>query len=401
MSVKKSVNALENFKSYVGCFLRNGKLIPAYGSEIMCDDFPSGVTFTAHPKLISGCLFGTDSELHISGDLKHFQKITSVNGGVTPFMAEYSRFFEAFVTVIWGDKAVHIINGKLAETEELPYSLSCAVVHCGRLFGADSERKFILRWSKADNFQDNSEELHLSGNVTLSPERGGILNLLVFKGKIVAVREYGLTVLSALSSPENFGFDFTDTDCDKIYKNTARIVGNKLYFYSVSGLKYFDGSKISAVESQHAVSAPVAACEYAGKYYVAGTCAKLNRRVILCVNLSDGESCIIDVPAETLLAKEGVYYSHGSTFNKIIEGTKYSFESGSIDFGTGKLKTVTQIDVQGKADLRISNGVCTRIFTGACGIVRPHLRGRSFTITVDGEEQLNAVTVTAEVTDEI
>lgn len=401
MSVKKRINALENFKSFIGCFLKGGKLIPAFKGEKLSDAYPAGAKFAAYSKILKTCLFGTENGLYFSSDSKRFIDLTSVDGGVTPFMVEYLRGSMSEVAVIWGKTAVLFRNAKLDSAVELPYALSCGVMHCGRLFGADSSDKLVLRWSSTRSLTDGEIGLHLTGYATLSPERGAILNLLVFKGKLVAVREYGLTILSAYAAPENFAVDFTDTDCDKIYKDTARIVGNKLYFYSDSGLKCFDGSKISAVELPHAISVPTASAEYAGKYYLAGTYALLNRQVILCVNIADGESCIIDVPAETLLIKNGVYYSHGSTFNKLTEGAKYSFVSGLLDFGTGKLKTVSEIDVQGKADLRISNGVCTRIFTGACGAVRPHLRGRSFTLTVEGEAPLNGVTVTAEVTDAI
>lgn len=388
MSVKKSVNALDFFGASCGAFLKNGKLVPAYRAE-HCGAWPQGITFAAYSRLQSQYIFATESALFES-DGNNYRQVCD-KGAASPFMVEDYRNGTEETVIIAGNTAATYWNNTFLAID-LGFSLSCGAVHCGRLFGGDG---LVLRWSGTNNIADKSEGLHGCGQLKLDPARGNILDLKVFGGKLVAVREYGLTVLSMYGSPENFSVDITDTDCDKIFRNTACVVGDKLYFYSSSGLKYFDGVKICAQQIKHSVTEAKCCAEYAGRYFVAG------KNGILCVDISDGDSCLLSESADSMFVKDGVYICNERGLHRLEDGGKFFFKSGAIDFGTGRLKTVTKIDVRGKADIKIISGGFTRIFTGASGAIHPHLRGRSFYIEAEGEGALDGVEIEAEVTDAI
>jgi len=79
-------------------------------------------------------------------------------------------------------------------------------------------------------------------------------------------------------------------------------------------------------------------------------------------------------------------------------GGGYTFESGEINFGDARKKTLTGIEILGgAADVEVTNGVASRILRGVNGFARVNLRGNHFKITLKGKEKLGAVKAFAEV----
>ncbi|MDE7439255.1 MAG: hypothetical protein K2N23_01920 [Clostridia bacterium] len=401
MSVKKSVNALEYCKNSSGCLLRNGQLFMAFTCEKISGDHPYGVKFSTYSDAIKRYIVCNDNAVYVSETVWNFKDVCAFNCEFPPFMVEKWGERDAEAVIISGSYAV-VLSGGSADKLNLGASLSCGVMHCGRLFGADAYDGLVLRWSGADAITDWTAELHGSGFLKLDPERGEIIDMLIFNGKIVAVREHGLTVLSMYGSPENFSVELTDTDCDTIFRNTAKITNGKLYFYSVSGLKCFDGNKISIIELNHSLSKVNGCAVYGNKYFLCGASETAGTDVIMYVDLANGENCVIKEYAENVFASDAVYCSAGGVLHELKDGGGYYFfESDPIDFGTGRLKTITKIDVQGTVNIRISNGKYKRGFNNASGVIRPHMRGKSFIIELDGASSLKGLTVTAEVTDAV
>lgn len=398
MSVKKSINALEKPGKFVGCFVKGGKLNPAYDRGKVRGDLPKGINFAAYSKSVGKFLFCANGMLYQEDEKYGIMRTFSLK--TTPFMVEARTDGIADAFIISADTGIKFTDGEFYYLE-LGANLSCGVMHRGRLFGADSVDGLTVRWSATEISEFWTEGLNESGYMKLDPERGKVLDMAVFKGKIVAVREYGLTVINACGGPENFSVDITDTDCDAIYKNTVQTYGGKLYFYSESGLKCFDGSKIAPIEIRHAVTKPQHSAQYAGRYYVTGTSKDTGGSVILCVELTGGESSLIESRADAVYVRDGVYFILNDSVYRISEGSRYSFESEALDFGTGRLKTVTKIEVRGTADISLFNGREMREFKDANGIIHPHMRGQFFVLAISGDTPLEAVTVTAEVTDAI
>lgn len=396
MSKKERVNALESVRKIVGCFLKNGALTPAYAGVNIENSAPSGVKYAAYSTVAKRYFVCTQSSISFSEDGRKFTEYGGYDFS-SPFLVEDYIGGKATAAVISGTTATVYLDGEMF-FETMQENLKCGVLHCGRIFGANGLK---LCWSGTNGVNDWGAGIGRSGNLKLDPKRGEVLDMIVFGGKIVAVREYGLTVLSMYGSPENFSVDITDTDCDKVCKSTSRIIGGKLYFYSATGLKCFDGSKISRIECGRAVSDAHGAADYEGRYFLACRSEELNREVILCVEVDSGESCIIDERADALFTAEGVHFFNGGGHKKLERGGEFSFESGDIDFGTDRYKTVVKIEVSGKADLRISNEKYTRFFGGVSGTVKPHMRGKNFKIQAAGSGEVQGIFITAEVTDAV
>lgn len=395
MSTKKRVNVLEYAGNTVNSYLGKGKLLPEYSVVNVSMANPYGVLFAKYSKALEKYFACASDYIAVSGDGEKF--ITySLYGDGLPFLVEDCSDGNGRAAVICGNKATVFSNSKETR-KDLKYSLSCGVMHCGRLFGADG---YTLRWSGAEGFEDWDEGMHGSGYLKLDAERGKVHNLIIYGGKLVAVREYGLTVFGMYGAPENFSVSGTNSDCDYICKDTACVVGGKIYFYSDSGLKSFDGNKISPIALRHGMVNLKNAVEYGGKYFIAGESEELERNIILCVD-TDGESCIIDTPADVLFVKNGVRFFNSKGQYRLKRGGIFNFESRAIDFGTDRFKTITEIKVAGRAKICVKGENFNRDFQIKNGTVNPHMRGKKFIITAQGNEEISEISVTAEVTDAV
>lgn len=381
----------------VNCRISSGECVPALSSVHYAGRVPAGVIFACHAESAERFFLCTQNEVYVSGNGEDFISLYPLAGN-SPFAVEEISNGEARAVIISGNKAV-------AHTEDsftgfsIGAELSCGAMHCGRLFGADAEDKFLLRWSGGGGVRDWKQGLYGGGSLKLDPERGGILNLVNYRDKLVAVREYGLTALSTFGSPENFSVEITDTDTDRIYKNTAKVAGGNLLFFTASGLRSFDGAVIRNIEHRLSgdISLPECAVALADRYYLSCRSESLNARAVMCYDVSDGESYLIDIAADGLCTAGAVYAYNSSGTHRLEAGGGYNLTVGEFDFGTDRAKTLKEIYLNcAGADAEISNGRVTRKFKNAGGILKPNLRGKYFTVKVTGSNPVYSLTATAE-----
>ena len=397
MSVKKSVNVLDYCGNLFNGIIKNGSLTPGYAcinvknsyAKYVCDIFFSrstGVYFVC-----------TEDDILTSTTGIDFTHFTDYDPGYTVFIEDYYNG-QVRPIIINGDIAIIHTGQKKFEKVPLKHLISKGLMHSGRLFGA---HKTTVRWSGPGGFMDWEDGIGGSGYLELDTIRGAVHNMLVFNGKIVAVREFGLTIMSMYGSPENFSVEITDTDCDAIQRDSACVFDGKLYFYSATGLKCFDGSKITPIEAGLGVMQVNNAVMWGSKYFLCGYNYDKMVDCIACVDLTNGDNLIISEYALRLYVKDNVRMFNDYEHKNIKAGGNYSFESSCIDFGTDRPKTVTGIKVGGRAEISISNGKYTRRYSVNNDTVRPRMRGKNFVITAEGSGELKEITLTAEVTDAI
>ena len=394
MSVKKSVNLLNHLSKTKNCLLKDGKLMPGYGIGTVPVKVRPDIVFAAYSNSVGKYFIGTEHELGLSENGIDFSYTDT--GSASPFLIEdYDD--EAPRAVIISGHFTEEYSGGSHYRSVLDKKLDCGVMHCGRLFASDG---YTLWWSGQNGYISWSDGLAESGYLLLDYPLGKVLHLLILKGKLIAVREYGISVFGMYGSPEQFSEDGAHNACDWIYKNTACVISDKMYFYSRSGLKCFDGNKISPVGTKYTFQNPKSAVVYGGKYYLACHCAEWDEDVIACIDLDGGDCVLIDESAEMLYAKDGVGFFKAGTHKRItVDGGKVLFESEAMDFGTQRAKTVTKIEVAGEGYFSISNGKYTRRFAIRNGCVNPRLKGKRFTVCGASDSRIDAITVTAEVTD--
>ena len=399
MSVKKSVNVLKYPGQYINCFLKDGKLSPGYSTSSILGACPPYFVSVVFSKICNMYLIGGDEEFYTSKGGATYTTYPDFDC-YSPFLIEDCVMGENKAIYITGPHAA-VYNGKGFDKYVLKTFLHCGVLHCGRLFGAS---EYTLKWSGPNGFNDWSGDLNGSGQLQLDPARGIVLNMLEFRGKLIAVREYGLTVLNMYGAPENFSVEITDTDsCERVFQDTACIIEDKLYFFTATGLKYFDGSKITPVKLQHTVTSAHGAVAYDGRYFTICYSDKLRRKMVLCVDVESSTSCLIFEETNAIFIEGGVHLMDSISHRMLRPNGRFSFESKAIDFDTDRYKTVTEIKIPCEGDMKvgISNGRHLKVYNVSQGhnIIRPHMRGKSFTVTLEGNEELKDVTITAEVTD--
>lgn len=390
MSYKLKQDLLTLGGTAVSCKVSGGVLRPAVAAVNQNSRRIFSFFFAAYSPG-AGITLTTDGQYAYTSTTKiTFSRIAALAGD-SPFFVEEMYDGKTRAALISGANAL-FYRDMMISVVSYGANLSCGAMHCGRLFGADADDKLKLCWSGEGGICDWEEKLYGSGSLHLDPERGNILDILVFNGRLVAVREFGLTVLNMFGSPENFSVAVTDTDTAKVIKGTAKVAGGVLFFCTADGLCSFDGTHIKSVV--RGISPHGWAESYGNKYFL------ICEDGVLCYDTDDGKSYLIDVEAEALCAGQAMYAYSAKGAYKLCEDwadeNRYTYES-DFNFGTSGTKTVTKIWLDGNADLELSNGRVTRKVAGVHGVFRPNFRGESFTLKVTGSAPIKSLAVYAEV----
>ncbi len=400
MSFKKSADILKHAGIYVQCRICGDELVPAGGFIKVGGALSFTPLGVVRAESVNRFFAFDGQSVYVSADGKSFSYLNALAGD-DPFVVEELENGAARAAAVCGKNAV-LHDGSSFVCREYGANLKYGVMHSGRLFGADVEDGLALRWSGAGGVCDWARGVQASGYVRLDPERGEIIGINKLGDKLVAVRRYGLTVLSAYGNCENFRVEATDTDCDEIYRGTAGVAGGRLWFCTVSGLKYFDGERIRTLGHPLAkdVYSPESAVCFSDKYFLICKSRFKGGKTVLCVD-AEGESFIADAAASALCAADGLYaYCDDGVF-KFGTGARYELFADGVNFGSGGYKTLTGIFVDGSADIEISNGRVTRGFSGASGKIRPRLRGKNFCLRITGDGAVRKITAVAEVRNEL
>lgn len=404
MSFKTAVNLFKDGACMpVNCRICGGELIPALCPVSLNGSAIPNVLFAEHSEAQNKFYLYNGSALYASVSEGEFLHICDIEGDY-PFKIEDIAEGAPRSVIIVGGKAV--INTGIRYNLLYSYgaALRCGVMHCGRLFGIDLDDGYKLRWSGADGFTDWKEGITGSGSLTLDPERGETLDILEFGEKLVVIRRFGLTLLNAFGSPENFSVEITDTDTDEVYKGTAQVVCGKLIFCTESGLRSFDGACITQISHRYSGDIYDAKCsaELGGKYFLSCKSKALKRGVVLCCDCRDGESYLVDVEADGLCSSGNIYAYNDLGVFRLEEGGEYFAVAKDISFGSGRNKSVTEMFLAGDGfDVEISNGRITRKLANVKGLIRPRIRGKSFTFKVTGKTPVSAALIKAEECDAI
>ena len=400
MSRKISVNLLEDGNVLpVGCRISRGQLLPALSPVKIGVTIQGDILFAGRAESIGKFFLADSQTLYVSTSGAEFYSLAPLTGG-TPFMYEETEG-GAPRAVICGGEHAYAHTGDSYRGMTCGAGYSCGALHCGRLFGGDFADGYLLRWSGEGGLEDG-EQKNGAGYLYLDPKRGKILDIVEYGEKLILIRERGLSVLKMFGNPDNFSAEITETDTDPIYRGTARVVAGKLVFCTLSGLKGFDGNRIEELPHRYAaaISSPTCSAEFSGTYFLGCTNKNTDSRCVLCYDPADGESYIIDVPADAISAADKVYVFGNGELYELREGGEYSF-SASCDFGNGGYKTLTEIYSDSSLDLKVGSGRVSRIFTGAFGKIRPRLKGKKFTVEGTGVKPVKALCAAAEELDEI
>ncbi len=386
----------------VGCYVREGKLIPAINLVKKLNAAMSVVNAAWYSVVAKKYIIaGMKSVWASDGDM------SSHNNGLAvidyPSMLENSS--GGTNTAMVTGSTNYFLIGEKCLNRPFKGNMHGCVMKNGRVFGIDNTDLYKIKWSGEGGIEDWTEGISGAGWTTVQYGFGSILNLVVFKDKIVAVREYGLTLFTAYGTPENYKLSYIDRTLPKIFANTAGVVNDKLLFYTENGLYVYDGNKIekSTLELAEELSAPKWASCGKGKYFLCGVSKTLERQAVLVVDVLHDCAYVIDAPVKAVAAGDRIFGYADKQEYGLEEGGEYSFTSGEIDFSQRGFKVLKEVIIDGAKDVKIevSNGVISRIVWGIRGKFRPNMRGESFKITVCGKGKIKGISAVAEVPDGI
>lgn len=382
----------------VGCEIKNGSIVPAFApSEVTANAFES-VDCAYGSTALGLAVIKSGTMVYYSKDLNTFSKVANYETD-TPFVFE--DYEGDRMRMVLADNTLSMrFYSKGSSYSKTNYGICGGQLKCGRLFAIDREDNYKLRWSGEDGAYDWVEGISGAGWVKLESKRGKILNLVNFGENLIAVREQGLTVISAFGTPENFKILSTDTAAPKIVKDTAAVVCGKLIFFAEGGLYAYDGNKITPLPHnlENETENPTYAAAYGNNYLLCCRSKRLGREVVLACDCSGKFSHIVDVPAQKLVVTDCVHAYYPLSACTLEKCSEYKFISGKINFGTSERKHLNGIEIESDkpVDLTVSNGRTERVFKGVNGRLAADMCGVNFVFCITGNAEIKSIKAYAE-----
>lgn len=386
-----------------GCRIGNGKIVPALGGVRNTACAFTDVKAAGYSAAAGAYFVCADRRVFYSADGLSFSELAALEGE-EPFIFGQREGAEAKLYAVGDGKCVYFGGGAGGE-KAFDCGIYGGVIKNGRLFGIDKDDKFRLCWSGSGGAFDQTEGINGAGWVRLDGAGGEILNLIIYGERLIAVRENGLSVLSAYGTPENFKAEGKGLNISGICKNTAAVAGNKLIFCAEGGLYCYNGAKITRADCGliEKTENPVCAAANGGLYLLGVYAKPLERNAVLVYDTASGLAYFADAPASAIVASGGgiFAYSAGNAC-RLARGGTFCFEA-AIDFGSAKQKYLKTLEIAGaeEADIEIFNGRTTRVFKDAKSALLADMRGVNFTFKVKGNAEITALRATAEVLDGI
>jgi len=161
-------------------------------------------------------------------------------------------------------------------------------IHNERLFITSNGDKKTLYFS--DDLDPTNWRIGATqaGYITMTDERGGLNKILSFNGYVYALRDYGISRVTAWGAQSDFSVNHLFTASGRIYHNTAVLCGDRILMLCSDGLYVFDGLNASkhvlGIEAMmEGIDNALATAEYHnGKYYLACRMNFGDDRVIGC-----------------------------------------------------------------------------------------------------------------------
>ncbi|MDE7330322.1 MAG: hypothetical protein K2N30_04475 [Clostridia bacterium] len=384
----------------IGGYVKDGAIIPALSPVRAADGCPKNVIFAYYAQKIKRLIAVADGRFYLAGN-------SLVFGNGIEFSAEspfifFSREGEAIAA---GDG--ECMSTQSALPEKLPFKSGIfgGVSKSGRVFAIDKEDNFIIRWSGKNGGLDWEEGIDGAGWLRLSPEKGKILNIAVYNEKLVALCEYGLALLTAYGTPENFKLQYIDGATGKVYANTACVAGGKLAFFTENGLRLFDGTKVEApcFEIETDVSNPRFSFGADGVYFLCADSVNLQRRVIFAVDIVNSCAYIVDLPATAAYINGNVFCFADGGIYELKRGGGFTFTSGRTDFGVRGKKALVSVFAgnENPADIEVISDGKSRIVRGVRGYCLPCVSGNGFKIKIRSDGEVRGLCAVAEAIDGI
>ena len=371
----------------LSCKVVDGKIIPALAEGKLNSTVSGNVWHALYVHGMNRFFVFKGSEIHTAAEFEDYTRIAAENATI-PFAIEFHQNGEAVANIVYNTKmTLQKQKGRYL------YAITCniggGVYKNGRVFGIDLTDKRKLRWSGEGGMDDWEEKIDGAGWMYSDVELGEIQRLYILRGQIVAVRNYGISLISAYGTPENFK-EIMSVATYPPYKDCATVCGNKLYFYTSDGLYSFTAAGVEKVRIKLAedFDSPYFAMSHGESVFFVGTHKKLHKTVIFVYDTKEKSSYFIDIPATALCAGT---LPHAFTKDGMIsleKGIRFKYESEKFAGFSKRKKTLKSLFIgSGKeVDVTVHTDKESRVFKGVKGEIKTHMCGRFFTVGIEGKD---------------
>jgi hypothetical protein len=298
-------------------------------------------------------------------------------------------FKDSKATVLFSGKNRILYNGYGLTLASEEHEFYTGIMHCGRLFCRDLNDGFKVWWSSGTAF-DWKSGIDGCGYTRLPSDGGAVLRFFNYNEKLVAVRERGITVISAYGEPQHYAVEATASYyvADGIIAETCAICDGKIVFCTSSGIFAFDGNDIERLNNDYEryITAYTSAVAYGSFYYIICTATNIGTGIIFVYDCQRQRGQFISVQPKKLVAGDGVkYFTDSAIYTFSNNSASGSWTSKSLDFGTSKVKLLKSLYVEGDGSITITvvGGGVKRSFSGT-GLKKVNMKGVNFTITITG-----------------
>lgn len=144
------------------------------------------------------------------------------------------------------NNSIIIKNSNVLQIERIPKIRSFLHSNNKTYFCCENFPNYIFETEKCNilNISNNTEQYQ---KYSINIEYGEVLKIIHIKNKIYAITQYAILKLDS----ENNNFT-SIIDCKlELYKNSLKLIDDKLILYSSNGLYYFDGVDLSHIITPH------------------------------------------------------------------------------------------------------------------------------------------------------
>jgi hypothetical protein len=303
-------------------------------------------------------------------------------------------------TVLYSGTDRVVFSGGLSSTSDTREFYD-GIIHCGRFFARDRSEGLKLVWSAGSPMEWTSG-ITGSGYIYLPTDGGKILRLINYDEKLLAVREHGITIISAYGEPQNYAVKETASylTYDGVIEDSIAVCGGKLFFCTNSGIFAFDGNDIERQENEfeYDISAYVSAVAVGDRYCVMCNSGAFGDNALFIYETEEKSGYYVGVNCLKLVGCDCLYAFCADGFYSFREHCgEGSWRSVAVNFGTngGKLLREVYLECEGDITLKIVCGEIERLLSA--GRSKVNLFGREFEFYVNGSGRVTRLTATAEV----
>ncbi len=371
----------------LSCKVSGGKIVPALSAGVIDSRCPAGVRFAAFAGHTDRIFVVAKDGCYCAAERNPYVSLTTSAAATMPFLVEY-RSGASDISALCIDDRIVLQMGNTRSVGVFSAGVGGGVYKNGRLFAVDLSDKRKLRWSGEDGPEDWTEKIDGAGWLYTDKELGEIYNLFALDGQIAAVKKFGVSLISAFGTPENFK-ETKSVITPKPFKNAAAVCGDKLYFYTADGLYSFTSSGAEKVDMDLAeeFSSPEYAVSYGEELFVVGFHNGLGKKVILVYDTVKKSTYFIDLPATAMCVGSCVYAFTEEGAVTLSEGGKFTYSSGNFAYFSKRKKALKSVvtDCEKEVDITVQTDSGSRTFKGVKGKLSPHMCGRFFKVTISGD----------------